>query len=91
MSTVFRKIFANASTRILILVFAVIIGITSYFLVTGYYTQLDLYEKAELNKLRGIANTLARQIDGTAHDILYQQYPKKDQIQTTSQDPVYLE
>lgn len=91
MSTVFRKIFANASTRILILVFAVIIGITSYFLVTGYYTQLDLYEKAELNKLKGIANTLARQIDGTAHDILYHQYPKKDQIKTTSQDPVYLE
>lgn len=91
MSSVFRKIFANATTRVLLLVFGFIIGITVYFLISGYYAQVRLYEEGELAKLSGIANTLSQQIDGSAHDILYRQYPKKDQIKTTTQDPVYYE
>lgn len=73
------------------MVFGVIIGITVYFLVAGYYTQLKLYEEGELHKLQGISTTLANQIDGTAHDILYKQYPRIDQIKSTTQDPVYFE
>ena len=73
------------------LVFGFIIGITAYFLISGYFTQIRLYEEGELAKLSGIANTISNQIDGTAHDILYHQYKSKDQIATTQQDPVYYE
>jgi serine phosphatase RsbU (regulator of sigma subunit) len=90
LGSIFRKIFRNATTRVLILVFAVIIGITAFFLVSGYFTQIALYEKSELNKLSGIANTLAGQIDGTAHDIMYRHYPKKDELTTIDQDHTYL-
>lgn len=91
MSSVFKKIFANASTRVLMLVFGFIIGITAFFLISGYYAQIRLYEEGELAKLSGIANTLSDQIDGTAHEILYHQYKFKDQITTTTQDHVYYE
>ena len=91
MGSIFRKIFRNATTRVLILVFAVIIGITIFFLVSGYFTQITLYEKSELNKLSGIANTLANQIDGNAHQILYEKYPKKDQLTSVKQDEIYYE
>lgn len=87
--SIVRLILRNASTRILLLVFVFFIAITSYFLISGYYQQLALYEKDELDKLSGISRTLALQIDGTAHDILYKQYPNKGDIKTTRQDDVY--
>jgi serine phosphatase RsbU (regulator of sigma subunit) len=86
---ILRQILSNASTRILLLVFFFFIAITAYFLVSGYYQQLSLYEYAELEKLRGISQTLSNQLDGTAHDILYKQYKEKDDIKTTRQDDVY--
>lgn len=91
MSSILRKILSNATARILILVFGAIIGITVYFLATGYYTQLKLYEEGEVRKLSGIANTLSNQIDGDAHEILYRQYPLKDQLTTVHSDMVYKE
>jgi len=72
------------------MIFGFIVGITFYFLITGYYTQLDLYEKGELEKLSGISKTLSMQIDGTGHQMLYEQNPKKDAIKKTDDNAVYL-
>jgi serine phosphatase RsbU (regulator of sigma subunit) len=71
------------------LVFGFVIGITVYFLVTGYYTQLKLYEDGELHKLSGIANTLCMQIDGDVHEDLYRKYSAEGEIKSTTQDSVY--
>jgi serine phosphatase RsbU (regulator of sigma subunit) len=71
------------------MIFTFIIAITLYFLVTGYFTQIDLYEKAELDKLSGISKTLALQIDGNGHQILYDQNKNKDDIKTSKQNEVY--
>lgn len=89
MSGIFRTILRNASTRVILMIFGFIVGITFYFLITGYYTQINLYEKGELEKLSGISKTLSLQIDGTGHQMLYEQYPKKDAIKTTDENAVY--
>ncbi|MFI5204997.1 MAG: PP2C family protein-serine/threonine phosphatase [Flavobacteriales bacterium] len=90
MGNIIKQILSNASTRILVLVFFFFIAITSYFLISGYYQQLALYEQGELDKLKGISSTLAVQLDGTAHDILYKQFKGKDDLTNTHQNEVYL-
>ena len=68
-----------------------ILAISIFFLVSGYYNQLALYEEKELDKLQAITSTAAEQIDGDAHQILYTQYGKKDEIKTTRQDAIYFD
>ena len=91
MGGLWKKIVSNASTRILVVIFLCILAISTFFLVYGYYNQLDLFEEKELDKLQAIVETGAGEIDGNAHDILYHQYPKKEQIKSTRQDPVYYD
>lgn len=90
MSHIFRTILRNASTRVILMIFGFIVSITFYFLITGYYTQLDLYEKGELEKLSGVSKTLSLQIDGTGHQMLYEQNPKKDDIKSNNDNKIYL-
>lgn len=85
----FRTILRNASTRVILMIFGFIVGITFYFLITGYYTQINLYEEGELAKLSGISKTLSNQIDGDGHQILYEQNPNKDDIKLTEENSVY--
>lgn len=89
MSNIFRTILRNASTRVILMIFGFIVSITFYFLITGYYTQLDLYEKGEVEKLSGISRTLSLQIDGTGHQMLYDNYPKIDAIKKSNENAVY--
>lgn len=91
MSSLFRLILTNSSLRILIYVFAMIVGITIFFLVVGYYTQMRIYEKGELEKLSGVANTLALQIDGNMHQTLYEHYPREQQIKSVKEVDLYYE
>jgi hypothetical protein len=91
MGSIIRKIFANSTTRVLLIILLCIFAISVYFLVSGYYNQLSLYEEKELDKLQAITQTAAESIDGDAHEILYTHYPMKDQITTTKADPVYYD
>ena len=91
MGNIIRKIFANATTRVLLIILLCILAISIFFLVSGYYNQLSLYEEKELDKLQAITNTAAEQIDGDAHDILYHQYKTKDSIKKSDQDPIYFD
>jgi serine phosphatase RsbU (regulator of sigma subunit) len=68
------------------MIFGFIVSITFYFLTTGYYTQLDLYEKGELEKLSGISKTTSIQIDGMQHQLLFEKYQKKDDIKSNEAD-----
>jgi serine phosphatase RsbU (regulator of sigma subunit) len=86
LSNIFRTILRNASTRVILMIFGFIVSITFYFLTTGYYTQLDLYEKGELEKLSGISKTTSIQIDGMQHQLLFEKYQKKDDIKSNEAD-----
>lgn len=91
MSNLIRLILSNSSIRILVYVFAMIVGITIFFLVVGYYTQMRIYERGELQKLSGVANTLALQIDGNMHQTLYEHYPREEQIKSVREVDLYYE
>lgn len=84
-----RKIFSNASTRILVMIFVCIIGITSFFLIFGYFNQLELYKQAEYKRLQAIAKTSAISIDGDAYQELFTKYKKKGDLKTIDQDSAY--
>jgi signal transduction histidine kinase len=60
-----------------------------YFLVSSYKQQLSQAENTTLMRLAGIVNSLALQIDGDAHQHLFMQYLKKDEITENHQDSIY--
>jgi signal transduction histidine kinase len=64
--------------------------LVAYFLSQRYFSALTDAEQASLMRLAGIANTLALQIDGDAHERLMQKHSLKDDIGTNAQDSDYL-
>lgn len=84
-----KRILKNSSTRVMILIFTTIIGITAFFLVFGYYNQLKLYKDAIYNKLEGIAITASLSIDGDTHQLLLEKYTEKGDLITREQDTLY--
>lgn len=60
-----------------------------YFLVFSYKQQISQAENTTLMRLAGITNSLALQIDGDAHQHLFMQYLKKDEITENNQDSIY--
>lgn len=91
MGSLIRKILSNSSTRILMMIFLCILGITSFFLIFGYFNQLELYKEAEFKKLQSIAKTTALSFDGDRHEFLLEKYKNKGDIVTREQDSVYAE
>lgn len=93
MGTYLKNILKNSSTRILVIIFFSLVALTGFFLVYGYYSQLKLYEEAELNRLSGVAKSLAVQINGDSHQRLYKEFTDKDAItkkgDATSYDQIH--
>ena len=85
-----KAILSNSSTRILVIIFFSLVAITAFFLIQGYHSQINLFQEAELNKLSGVARTIALQIDGDNHQQLYNDYQEMDGISSTTQDGRYL-
>jgi serine phosphatase RsbU (regulator of sigma subunit) len=89
MATIMKNIFRNASTRILVIIFACLLGITTFFIVYGYYTQLQIFEEKELAKLESIAKSVALQIDGDEYHAMYSEHTEMDAITSNEQDQRY--
>ena len=66
-----------------------IILITAFFIVFGYYTQLDLHEKRQYDKLKAIVSATANSIDGTDHNMMMSDHKEMDAIKTTSENITY--
>jgi signal transduction histidine kinase len=75
--------------RVLALVILGYIIISGYFVIWSYNNSLAEAENASLMRLLGIANSLALQIDGDAHQHLFMDFMKKDDVKTTSENPDY--
>jgi signal transduction histidine kinase len=76
--------------RIMLTVMGGFIFLILYFTVWSYRHAINQAETASLMRLAGIANSLALQIDGDAHQKLMQRYTVKDDIHTREQDSSYL-
>lgn len=90
-NNVLQNIVGNLKTRILLIVFLTILGITSFFIVFGYFNQLANYEEGVLNQLMGIVSGLGSEINGDKHQDLQHKYLWRDDITSYGQDPLYDE
>lgn len=84
-----QNIVGNLKTRILLIVFLTILGITSFFITFGYFNQLANYEEAVLNQLMGVVSGLGANFDGDKHQELIQKYQWRDDISAYGEDPIY--
>lgn len=66
-----------------------IIVLSTFFLVFGYYDQLDLQEKGQYNKLKAVASSIAMDMDGDEIATLMQAYPEKDGITSREENGIY--
>jgi len=60
-----------------------------YFTLSSYFHHLKIAENGVREKLSAIAATLSTQIDGDAHQYLFEKYREADAITTNEQDSVY--
>ena len=91
MGNIFTKIFQNATTRILAIIFMCIFAMAVFFVMFSYYNELSIYQQQELEKLHTVTRTLATQIHGDQHQLMYEQVTQKDGIKNTNDHPVYKE
>jgi signal transduction histidine kinase len=80
------------SQRVRRIMATVIIGflfLIIYITVWSYNRDIKLAESGSLMRLGGIANSLALQIDGDAHEALMKKHPTKDAINDKNQDSLY--
>ena len=63
--------------------------VTVFFIVFGYYNQLDLQKERQYDKLRGIVSSTAISIDGDEHQKMMKENITKDAITSNEQHPTY--
>lgn len=71
------------------IIYLLIIALSTFFLVFGYYDQLALQEKAHYNKLKAVVSSVAMQIDGDEISALMTAYPEKDGITSKEENGIY--
>lgn len=79
------------SQKIVFTVFSGLLVLSTYFVVSTYFSFLSEAEKNELDRLQAIANTVAFQIDGDKHEIVAGRYSEPGQLTSNTQDSVYYE
>lgn len=88
-SEIFKNMMGNLKTRVLLIVFATIFGVASFFIVFGYFNQLANYEEAVLNQLMGVVSGIGSNLDGDKHQALMEKYQWRDDIAAFGEDPDY--
>lgn len=91
MGNLLQQIFSNSSTRIMIVIYMCLIFVSSYFIINGYFQEVKLYEKLELQKLKAITSSVALQVNGDQLEQLLNEHPWQDDITTSNEDSNYFE
>lgn len=89
MSTIISKILQNISTRIIFIIYLLIILTTGFFLTYGYYNNLNLQEQRQFDKLRAIVVSIGNNINGDDHKILTENNTFKDEVKNIEQNILY--
>lgn len=79
------------SAKIIFTVFTGLFILSTYFVVSTYFSFLNEAEKSALKRLEAIANTVAFQIDGDKHEILEHRYSEPGQLLSNTDDSIYYE
>lgn len=70
-------------------VFAGIFVLSAYFIISTYFSFLSEAERSTLSRLQAIANTVAGEMDGDAHQIVERRYAKPGDLTSSTADSVY--
>ncbi len=89
MSNLLNKILGNIATRIMFIIYITIILLTVFFILFGYYNQLNLHEQRQYDRLKGIVSSVAINIDGDTHQQLMQKYTSAATINEPADDSLY--
>jgi len=81
----------SVNRQILILVYTVLVVLSAYFLFSEYRNFLNQAQEETLKRLQAIANTVALQINGDAHQDLTQRLTRKDDVVKSYDDSTYLQ
>lgn len=91
MKFIFRKILQNTSTRIILIIYFLIILTTVFFLTYGYFNNLEIQELRQFDKLRTLVISTGSRIDGDEHQLLTENISYKDEIKNVDQNYLYKE
>lgn len=89
MSNIIVTIFQNSTTRIMFIIYLIIILLSTFFLVFGYFDQLALQEEGQYRKLKAVVSSIAMEMDGDEIDGLMASYPEKDGITNKNANGIY--
>ncbi len=70
-------------------VFAGIFLLSAYFIISTYFSFLSEAERGTLSRLQAIANTVANELDGDAHEIISARYAKPGELTSNESDSIY--
>ena len=77
------------SQKILWTVFTGLFVLSTYFILSMYFGFIKQAERNTLSRLKAIANTVASQIDGDAHEIVAATYSKPGELTSNKSDSIY--
>lgn len=83
----FKKL--KPSQKIIFTVLAGLFAMSTYFVISTYFSFLAEAEASELRRLESIANTVAYHIDGDKHEIICDTYTEVGQLTSTTADSNY--
>lgn len=89
MSSLIQQILRNTATRIMLVIYLLIIGISGFYITFGYYNSLELQENRQYDKLKSIVSSLALVMDGDAVQEMLEKHPQKDDILEINDDSTY--
>lgn len=89
MSTFISKILDNITTRIMFIIYVMIILVTVFFITFGYFNQLSLQEERQYDKLKAIVTSIAINIEGDQHELLMSIISNKEPQINQQQDSIY--
>lgn len=89
MSNILSKILHNISTRIIFIIYLLIILTTAFFLTYGYYNNLNLQEQRQFDKLKAVVVSIGNNINGDNHQLLTDNNKAKDEIKNVKQNILY--
>jgi signal transduction histidine kinase len=89
MSTFFPSNLKSPAKRIFTLVILAFLGLTIYFISQHYFSAVREVKMITLENLHNLSKTIARQIDGDAHEQLMRTNKSKDAIKTKNENPIY--
>lgn len=71
------------------IIYLLIIALSTFFLVFGYFDQLKLQEKAQYRKLSAVVSSIAMEMDGDEIEDLMNSFPEKDGLTSRDQNGIY--